>query len=235
MKSKNISKCFYLILLLLSSFIIQNYTKTAVNLGKRTKFQLKLTKYKARSVNKAVVQSNSGVQLSNDNIIEFILGLLSNLPIFGGLASTIQKLLEENVHCKKDDLIQAYEDAVKVRQEKYLNFVSETKDQMDKINKYLPWRPINKVEYVKNLSSKNPKEACETIVNEKERQIKENQKYELAYDEALKAAIYIKYNKISPITFKNALPKTGYLNTDKEKMFRNLKHFFKRFLFEAEN
>jgi hypothetical protein len=172
------------------------------------------------------------------NIFDFILGMLTSLPVIDDYAEKLEKIVETSDKCKKEEIIKAYNAGVTTRKDEKFARSLKTLDQMENVNSQLPWKPSEESEItIKNLESTNPKKACEAILKEKQRQISDNKKFIDVYKGALIAALEIQKKRISVDEFVEKLPYAHFsiFNSKIKDNYLNLKHFIKRTLFTNLN
>lgn len=236
-------KTFLILFLLLSSFMISVHTETS----KAKKFQKKLLLKKNNSENNSLNLKNKGnlsrtKSKSKDfdmekamNIFEFILGMMTCLPVIDDYAEILEEFIENSDKCDKKKIIEAYKRGVEKRKEKTFASSIKTLDELENTKSHFVWKPTDETETImKNLEKTNPKKACEAILTEQERQVKENKKYIEIYKGALIAAKELKENLYTIDEFIEKLPFAHLptiFNSDSKNNYLNLKHFLKRTMF----
>lgn len=157
------------------------------------------------------------------------------MPGIDEYAEKIEEIIENNEKCDKEEILNAYKEGVQARKDKNLLAKIKTFDLIDQTKKQLVWTASKEThETINKLQASNPKKACEAILAEKERQIKENTKYMKIYEGALVAAKDIQKNKITFDQFLKKLPfeKFGIFNSKEKDNYLNLKHYFKKVIFD---
>jgi len=229
------TKSYLILLILISSFLISIHTET------------KTARIRSRVLHRSPLQRahpvgrNSNTKLDEDDsedmapkIFDFTLGLLTCLPVIGDIAEKIEEYIE-NGECDRTEIMNAYKAGIQKRKDTAFAEELDTLDKLDNVKANLPWRASATTgDKIDKLEATNPKKACQAIIAEKERQTKENNKYANIYKGALEAAKEIKETKVSFDQFVKILPRTSFsiTHTDKEKKYLNLKHYFKKVIFD---
>lgn len=219
------TKPFIILFLLISSFLISIHTETS----KSRKFN--------KSLNHRITKNKSNKEDSIEkgiNMFDFVLGILTCLPVIDDYVSYIEDIIDNSDKCDKSEIVIQYRLGVEQRKDANFAKTLQTLDDMDTTKLHFAWKPSEEMEEkIDTLEASNPKKACKAIVAEKERQIKENKKYLKLYEGALIAAKEIKSNNLSFENFLKHLPNPhlNFLNNKSQNHYLNLKHYFKKTIF----
>lgn len=230
------TKAYLILLIVISSFLISIHTETKTARNRNRSFNQRVTRNNSSKKNSKSKKANRDDSMEKGiKIFDFTLGLLTCLPGIDEYAEKIEELLERSDKCDKAEIIKAYKEGVKKRIDSKIAAEVTTVDRLQQTKEKLPWRPTPETEEkIAKLEATNPKKACQAILAEKERQIKENNKYAKVYEGALVAAKEIKKKNISFEEFLKKLPypKFGFLNSKEQDNYLNLKHYFKKVIFD---
>lgn len=232
------TKAYLLLFIIIASFLISIHTETKVARTRRRLLNQKISK------SHSSVKRNRRVKITEEKddiekgtkIFDFTLGMLTSLPGIDDYAEKIEEFIENSDACDKKEIIKAYYDGINKRKDAKMDSAKSTLENMEGLVKNLPWNPPKEtLEIIKKLDASNPRKSCKALMEEIERQNKENKKYLEEYDGALTAAMEIKSKKLSFENFKEKLPNPHLPNFTKSKEninYLSLKHYFKKLILE---
>lgn len=226
-------ECYLVLFMLISSFIIQIHTETTLIRSLNSRFNSRLLRKNYSKRGKSPSKREGEDDSLPIKVFDFILGLLSSLPIIDDFVEKIEGLFDNSEECQKEKLIEAFEEGVAARKNNLLHQAVIAEDGIFRLKNSLVWKPTHEYDIqIHNLESSNPKAACKLIVQEFQRQKEENEKFRDSYKRALAAANQIIRDKISYDDFVKKLPLTNLsiMNTNLEQNYVDLKHFLKRIL-----